>query len=165
MRATLSFVMLALFTVQAVGASSAGEDLHARAAALQDGETLRTNGITMTMHRRIAGAKQADGWFDTRSSGCAFTVRLPTQASDYSIDAPTVDGPLLHLHIVAMATMEGDKFTATCSRRDDDRIPPTWAEATIAKLAEGQRLVSKSPVTFGGLAGYDADIESASGSH
>ena len=138
--------------------------LESRIESLADGQSVAANGMTVTMHRKNAGTKRADGWIAATSTGCVFSIAVPEVFNDFSQSTATTDGSMLRVHVLGTRTGE-TKFTALCFTRDDNTIPPDWAASAIDQLGRGGlEVTSRSEIADQRAKGVEIRASSAFGS-
>jgi hypothetical protein len=67
----------------------------------------------LTMHRQRAGAPNADGWYDAKSTEGRFSVSLPIPFNDFTLRAKEKDGAEVVSYVIGSTSKEGFKFSAT----------------------------------------------------
>ena len=67
----------------------------------------------VTMHRQRAGAPNARGWYDAKSTDGHFSVSLPMPFNDFTVRAKDKDGMALPVYVVGGKSTDGVKFSAT----------------------------------------------------
>lgn len=112
-------------------------------------------GAVFTFHQKNAGVAGADGWYAAHSVPCGFRVKVPGPYNDFSQEMPATDGALVRLHVLGTKTVEGAKFTISCTERSDGKITPGWAEDVVKDLAAGMSNVQRTQFTLGGTQGIE----------
>jgi len=92
-------------------------------------------GVTLTMHRKGAGSRDATGWYAATSlQPCGFHVIMPGPYNDFTQTGRATDGAMVKIHTVAARTPEGATFTVTCTERSDGKISRSLAEDLVNGL-------------------------------
>jgi hypothetical protein len=112
-------------------------------------------GVVFTFHQKNAGVAGTDGWYAAHSVPCGFRVGVPGPYNDFSQEMPATDGARVRLHVLGTKTVEGAKFTVSCTERSDGRITPGWAEDVVKDLAADMSNVQRTPFTLAGAQGIE----------
>lgn len=146
-------LVIAQFACPAVVSAAPPTDYQSSIQALPDGGTYNDPElhITFTMHHRQSGVSLPDGWYGVTSTGGRFRVALPGPAADFSQRAPTEDGAFATMHTVGLRTVEGIRFTATCTERSDHKLRSDYASSVVMGMLRDHPTGTKRSVQHGGL--------------
>lgn len=120
------------------------------------------SGVTFTMHRKGAGTPDATGWVPaTSTQPCGMHVKLPGPYNDFTQKVKATDGAMITIHVVGTRTIEGAKFTVTCTERSDNKVQPNFKEEVVDGLRADNPELKQRRVAFGGGEGIEYTMQNS----
>lgn len=117
------------------------------------------SGPVMTMHRVQAGKPDQKGWCVAESTNGGFVVELPGLFNDFTQIGKATDGAVVTISTVGMRTPGGIKYSATSTRRSDDKLKTSSFDTLADNF--GRDLKERKPITHITLTGEQFTVGNA----
>lgn len=124
-----------------------------------------TNGdpnVRLEMHRKGAGAPDAQGWSRATSAGGSFAVDLPNLFQDFTMTVKVKDQAANPIEVETFCLGTRDKklvkFVATGMKGSDGKLRVASLEDLVKSFETRGLVLSKRPVEMGNFAGIELEL-------
>ncbi len=153
---------LSIALAVALLSSSFAADAPPRSAAdarlvdqLAPGQTITKNGMTITLHQKNAGARDASGWYAASSTRGHFTMRFRGPFNDATFVQKTKDGLTFTTHNLSSRAPDGLTVVVVCIERSDRKVPPDSVVGAVEEFARISKPFYSQPFTRGNISGIE----------